>query len=62
MGPAGARATRDFEDMIAWLAQWMDKTSVSRLLSAMICGQISTTDMSERTWVFPLTCYTTELS
>jgi transposase len=28
----GARATRDFEDMIAWLAQRMDKTSVSRLL------------------------------
>jgi transposase len=28
----GARASRDFEDMIAWLAQRMDKTSVSRLL------------------------------
>jgi len=28
----GARATRDFEDVIAWLAQRMDKTSVSRLL------------------------------
>jgi transposase len=28
----GARATRDFEDVIAWLAQRMDKTSVARLL------------------------------
>jgi transposase len=28
----GARFTRDFEDMIAWLAQRMDKTSVARLL------------------------------
>jgi transposase len=28
----GARHTRDFEDVIAWLAQRMDKTSVSRLL------------------------------
>lgn len=28
----GARHTRDFEDVIAWLAQRMDKTGVSRLL------------------------------
>jgi transposase len=28
----GARATRDFEDVIAWLAQRMDKTSVSTLM------------------------------
>lgn len=28
----GARHTRDFEDVVAWLAQRMDKTSVSRLL------------------------------
>ena len=28
----GARATRDFEDVIGWLAQRMDKTSVARLL------------------------------
>lgn len=29
---AGARFSRDFEDVIAWLAQRMDKTSVARLL------------------------------
>lgn len=28
----GARFTRDYEDVIAWLAQRMDKTAVSRLL------------------------------
>lgn len=28
----GARHTRDFEDVVAWLAQRMDKTSVARLL------------------------------
>lgn len=28
----GARHTRDFEDMVAWLAQRMDKTSVARLM------------------------------
>jgi transposase len=28
----GARHTRDFEDLVAWLAQRMDKTSVARLL------------------------------
>jgi transposase len=28
----GARFTRDFEDVVAWLAQRMDKTAVSRLL------------------------------
>ncbi|WP_263399565.1 helix-turn-helix domain-containing protein [Saccharopolyspora pogona] len=28
----GARHSRDFEDVIAWLAQRMDKTSVSRLM------------------------------
>jgi transposase len=28
----GARHTRDFEDVTAWLAQRMDKTSVARLL------------------------------
>ncbi len=28
----GARHTRDFEDVIAWLAQRMDKTSICRLL------------------------------
>lgn len=28
----GARASRDFEDVIGWLAQRMDKTSVARLL------------------------------
>lgn len=29
---AGARHSRDFEDVIAWLAQRMDKTSVARLM------------------------------
>ena len=29
---AGARHSRDFEDVVAWLAQRMDKTSVSRLM------------------------------
>ena len=29
---SGARFTRDFEDMIGWLAQRMDKTGVARLL------------------------------
>lgn len=29
---AGARFSRDFEDVVAWLAQRMDKTSVARLL------------------------------
>ncbi len=28
----GARFTRDFEDVLAWLAQRMDKTAISRLL------------------------------
>ncbi len=28
----GARHTRDFEDIVAWLAQRMDKTSLSRLM------------------------------
>jgi len=28
----GARFTRDFEDVVAWLAQRMDKTAISRLL------------------------------
>lgn len=28
----GARHTRDYEDLVAWLAQRMDKTSVARLL------------------------------
>lgn len=28
----GARHTRDFEDMVCWLAQRMDKTAVSRLM------------------------------
>lgn len=29
---AGARFTRDFEDVVAWLAQRMDKTAITRLL------------------------------
>lgn len=28
----GARHSRDFEDIVAWLAQRMDKTSLSRLM------------------------------
>ena len=32
MGPAGARYTRDFEDMVAWLAQQMAKTPIAGLM------------------------------
>ena len=32
MGQAGARFTRDFEDVVAWLAQRTDKTTIPRLL------------------------------
>jgi hypothetical protein len=34
----GARATRDFEDVIAWLAQRMDKTSAEHLDPEFIAG------------------------
>ena len=32
MGAAGARFTRDFEDVVACLAQRTDKTTITRLL------------------------------
>jgi transposase len=35
----GARHARDFEDVAAWLAQRMDKTSVARLLALLLAGR-----------------------
>jgi transposase len=32
VGPPAARCTRDFEDVVAWLAQRTDKTTITRLL------------------------------
>ncbi|WP_406046295.1 helix-turn-helix domain-containing protein [Micromonospora sp. NBC_00898] len=35
---SGARHTADFEDVVAWLAQRMDKTAVARLLRLFMGG------------------------